>query len=438
MDNREIASLILIVVFVAYGIRKTGWGSFLDVVRAAAALWQPLLALLMFLGLVYFTVLVGLAAHFYLWYPFMLHDTLIYAVATALPLVFRLVEVRSATDVVRSAILPACEVAAFMSFYINLVSFSIPVEILLQLIVTCLVMLKAFAEKDSKYTVVLNCVNGVFAILGIILLAYSTCVIVTTYDQFEAREVLYLFLMSIWLPVGCFPLFWLFSLVVVLESTFIRLKFCMKDDKGWKKVLILVLLMPSIKAMRYFPGDQYLDLWNTSSAKEIFSVVRDYKRGLSRRVSRERAKNKRYQGGFGKAGCDNDGLRLNRASFLKDKKALEWLGLAQQSSYRRQGSYRSQLKPVFEKDVYEHTIPIFKVDDSGSAWVAWCVDDMGWVFGMGAIGGRDSLYYEGEYQEIKEILSHYSAKESLRYFTSDKKELANWTYDDSIDEGLVM
>ena len=116
MDNREIASLILIVVFVAYGIRKTGWGSFLDVVRAAAALWQPLLALLMFLGLVYFAVLVGLAAHFYLWHPFMLHDTLIYAVATALPLVFRLVEVRSATDVVRSAILPACEVAEFIGF----------------------------------------------------------------------------------------------------------------------------------------------------------------------------------------------------------------------------------------------------------------------------------------------------------------------------------
>ena len=107
---------MLIVVFVAYWIRKTGWGPFLDMVRAAAALWQPLLALLIFLGLVYYAVLVGLAAHFYLLYLFMLRDTLIYAVVTALPLVFRLVEVRSATDVVRSAILPACEVAAFMGF----------------------------------------------------------------------------------------------------------------------------------------------------------------------------------------------------------------------------------------------------------------------------------------------------------------------------------
>lgn len=65
--------------------------------------------------------------------------------------------------------------------------------------------------------------------------------------------------------------------------------------------------------------------------------MKEYKKGLRRRVSRERVKNKRYQDDIGKAGCDSDDLRLNRTFFLNDEKALEWLGFAQQSSYRRQG-----------------------------------------------------------------------------------------------------
>lgn len=96
-----------------------------------------------------------------------------------------------------------------------------------------------------------TCARGLVVHL-VILLAYTTCVIVTTYDQFEVREVLYLFLMSIWLLVGCFPLFWLFSLVVALKFTFIRLKPCIKDNKGWKKAWVLFLLMPSTRAMRFF------------------------------------------------------------------------------------------------------------------------------------------------------------------------------------------
>lgn len=403
LTNRELASVILVVVFIGVFVlvpklRRQVSSSFVNLLQAFFV-WKIQLLLLLYLG--YAFVIVYLAWRLGAWDSSLLKDTLIVVFFVGLPMVFSANGVRSGTKLVRDVVCDVVGVSALVVFYLSLGSLPLWGELLLQPFLILLVSLAAMARFNPEHRPVEKLATILLGIIGLSLVAYTTRLLVSTWNAEMATDAVASFVLTVWLPIALIPAVYVFAFIMHSENILTMLPFLNDRKKPKLRIRLACLwgLHFSTRLASEFTGRWRSQLALSAGVREAIRTMRQFRRAVKDRDQALEAHNERLEQMTGVDGVDEDGLRLDRREFYETKKELTNLYFMQMGWHRnRGGTYRPELLDLLgdmtEKGLpREHGIQLAVRKDK-QAWRAWRQTSGGWYFG---VGGTSTLEHQWQY-----------------------------------------
>ena len=226
MTNREIASLILIMLVIGFAVYKDPRGmasTALGVLKAAFA-WKLLLIYVLYVA--YVATLVWLANMVDLWDFYMLKDTILTAVVVGFPLVASGISGNSdGGHLIRDAAKATVGLSALVAAYVNLESLPLLVELVLQAVGVVATALAVFASRRENGRPATIFANVILVIVGLILLVATAVGLLNRDWTAElALEMSLTLAMSVWLPIAALPFAYVAGMTARLEILLMLLK----------------------------------------------------------------------------------------------------------------------------------------------------------------------------------------------------------------------
>ena len=141
IDNREIATFLLLLAIVLFALVKGNPKKILEGIRGViTAALTPKIIVPTILLVAYSSAIFIIASLIGLWTSSILFNTLLEVAFVGFSSLFIAVKAHSITSIFRQFVLPEIGIGAIIAIYIGIESFSLPVEIILQffiLILTC-------------------------------------------------------------------------------------------------------------------------------------------------------------------------------------------------------------------------------------------------------------------------------------------------------------
>lgn len=254
LTNREIATLIIfglgfVFVVLKLGLRQTA-ASILDLIKALH--WKVLLTIGLYI--IYAVGLVWAAAAIGLWEPVLLKDTVIWVVFSGLPVLFRAHHVKDGQLLVKRTLAETFGVSVFIVFYVNLHSFSILWEVVLQLALTILVLLELVARHQGEKTrPVANGASFLITAIAIFLLWTTTSWFIDNWGSVDQSQLWLSLAMALWFPLVLLPFIYVVAYAMHCESTLKMLTF-FNDRKRPKLGVRLGYLVGTHGSARFASG----------------------------------------------------------------------------------------------------------------------------------------------------------------------------------------
>ena len=388
MNDRELATAIWIAALLVLVLWKRD---------LRASLWD---VIKLFLGakilvpvLFYATVIgarVFVAAHVGLWNQALLAETLIWFFLSGAVLFFRVTDAGKDQGFFRKRVLETVGIAAFLEFFMNLKTMALPWELLLQPVVAVLVGLQVVAGSDRKHAPVKRLANGLLALVGIGLLAF-TIQSVATYWRTQDYQLFWRCLaLPIWLTLGVLPFIYSLALSAGYEQVLTRMSFFNDRQRPHLRAVlgVVVGLRGNLSDVNGFAGPRARAAAVAGSFEEARREVAGFKQDRQQERDRQQAKRERMVRYAGVDGTDDSGRRLDRREFEATKRALEWLATCQMGWFRQRASYRADLLGIvghFDRQgLPQHHGITMHVRKDGHAWYAYRRTISGWVLGIGA------------------------------------------------------
>lgn len=202
LTNREIATLIIFglgFVFVVFklGLRKSA-ATVVDLVKALH--WKVLLTTGLYV--VYAVGVVWAASAIGIWEPVLLKDTVIWVVFSGLPVLFRAHKVNDGQLLVKRTLAETFGVSFFIVFYVNLHSFSVLWDVVLQLALTFLVLLELVARHQGEKTrPVATGASFLITVIAIFLLWTTTSWVIGNWESVDHSQLWLSLAMALWFPL---------------------------------------------------------------------------------------------------------------------------------------------------------------------------------------------------------------------------------------------
>ncbi len=396
LNNREVASLILVSVFALWAFsQKSVRQGFVEVVGACLdpQILVSLAAMLAWVGLE-----VWMGIRLALWSPAFAKGTILWTLGSALFLLFNCTQIDSDGDdrhFLRRTILATVGVAAFVEFFVNLYVMNLPGELVFQFVVAALGLMVAMAGQKPKYKPVKVFCERVLVLIGLALLAFASRQVYLHWHQLDVREVLLDFALPVWLTVGLVPFLYLFNIYVAYDAAF-RLTNREQTGKGshWRsRLALLSVLHFRADTVRKFAGRWYFTrkLREAQTFPDAKGVVSEFLDDLRRTEQAKLDEENRLRRYSGSQKLDDEGRRLDRREFAATIDALHWLATCQMGWHRRCGRYRCDLLKILNDDFTRHGLPKeagirLHVTEDGQSWYAWRRTVTGWCFAIGATG----------------------------------------------------
>jgi len=219
-DNREMATAILLLGFVVFGLTvRRARERIPDIIRSAAPLTWLLAIYLASASLVVWGAWsVGLWAADTWW------STSIVALGLGLSLVSSAVDSRSVRALWNSIASKTIGAAVFIGLYANLAPFPLIVELLLQALAAFAVMVRVVAEHQGQ-TPVRRLADVVLSLIGLAAVVRATTVLAHGMPGSEWLGLLKQVLLSIWFPFALVPLLYLVSYFSTAEMAAVGVRF---------------------------------------------------------------------------------------------------------------------------------------------------------------------------------------------------------------------
>lgn len=213
-DNRELATAILLAVFVVLVLvvpdaRRAVPG----VVRAALA---PKLVIVWVLYGAYSAALVAAARAVGLWSSSMWWATCVVVLTVGLPLLFHAVSAARGSPAAHT-VRTVFGGAAIAGGYVNLASFSLAIELVLQVLGTEVTAVRVYAATRDEYTRVRRLCDVVLAAVGIALLWKTTAALAAGMPQAAWVELGLTVAMTLWFPLALLPFLYPLAYVTSTE-----------------------------------------------------------------------------------------------------------------------------------------------------------------------------------------------------------------------------
>lgn len=401
-DNRELASLILLGAASVWAISREDLRRCFAGVAEAFLKVQILLPFTAMIG--YVALEVWLASKLSLWHVGLLKATVLWALVSGVALFLSFNEAAKETGFFWKTTKAAIGVAVFVEFYMNLFVFSLPGEVLLQLVLTPLVLLSVVAGMREEHPSVEKLLKGLLAIVGFAMLAFTTHQLWTNWAQLDKEHLLLEFALPVWLTIGFLPFIYLLGLYASYDSAFRGINWGAEDWRyRWRaRIALLSKLHFRLREAHAFSWNWAKQLAKAPDFRTARDVVTDFleqRRAAEREAIEEQAVLRRY---VGSQETIEEGHRLDRREFKETMDALLWVHTCQMGWYRRNGEYRRDLLEILGSSFAQRGLPeddpgiAMRVSDKGQAWYAWRRTVTGWCFAIGAADEPpDQWLYDG-------------------------------------------
>jgi hypothetical protein len=178
--------------------------------------------ILMTFGLVaaWESLLIWLAHAVGAWNVDLLKDALAWFLVSGLGLGFAALRAMKEDLFFRQQLRAVLGATVFLQFVLNLYTFSLPIELVLQPVVALLVCVGIYVNYHPEQMPAKKLSESLLAVGGVVLLVYTVKGIVATWDTIDAKEKLLGLAFSLWLPLLMLPLIYLLALAMLFETTF--------------------------------------------------------------------------------------------------------------------------------------------------------------------------------------------------------------------------
>lgn len=336
-----------------------------------------------------------------LWVPALLKDTVIIVLAFGFPMMFHAIQISSGGALLKRVIRVSIDGTALLVFYLNLASFPLWAELIIQPVVTLLVLLNFVAarEERSRKLVPFFSILLTAALLG--SLAWTTTTVITNWEQTEWSAVFVAFLLTLWLPAFLIPFFYVVAFAAHAESTLTRLRFLARGKQVPLRVHIAFVLglRFSVELAGKFKG-RYNGLSTERTFRGAARFMRGFREDVKRRAEAEAERIATLEVMAGEVGTDPDGAQLDRREFCVTKSRLRWIATTQSSRYEMNGQRYWDDLTDWMVDATRHGLPenhgfITQVSGDGQRWRSWRQMPSGWYLGIGGAAGEGEFFFAG-------------------------------------------
>lgn len=228
ITNREVATAAWVIIFIAWALSRE------DIRRAILKLARVLLGRMIVLSLALIAVYVYAETRILsligLWDNSHVKDTIIWALTVALIMFVNLSKIRDDDEFFRKSALSNFNASVIVSFFVNLYSFPLVVELLLVPLLALLVALQTFAQLKEEYKILRAPLDSVLATIGLAILVYVAYAIYSDFYSFVSFQIAKDFAVPPALSLLFLPITYGFVLLLRYESLFGRLRYYVPDD----------------------------------------------------------------------------------------------------------------------------------------------------------------------------------------------------------------
>lgn len=368
------------------------------------------------------------------WNTDILLDTILEVVFVGFPSMLIASKATSVASIKNELIVPEIGFGALTSFYINLVCFPIPAEVVLQIVLLFLgIGYALFSSRRDAAN--LRLFENARTVLGIIIFVAATLLLSNIWFSMDWGNELSSLFLSIWYPVFIAPYVIALAYYASLESMTMRIKVAEENLPTKEFIKIAMALLPNFRYIRHFNGwnaHEYLECLNPS---EKVCYLGTFKCEIDTAAANANAKVKRFESGKGSSGFDEDGIWLDW-SYLEEMKSFLWtIASLENRSWMESGAY-SSLDEAFNCFLPKGCNGSLLLSCGKDAYVCWTIDPSGFVF---AAGSRDGVFpfmkYEGDRCPITD------GADMLSEFVDDSEDadaqLKNWHFNFYIDKSYL-
>lgn len=389
MNDRELAGIIWLVVLFAVALaRGQNRPEFGRVVRG----FLNRRILLITGGYAsYLTMAVLAARSIGLWSRFLLPESILWFAMSGFPLLLTVTEAAKDREYIRKTIRSELGISVIFVFLVNLVTFSLIWELLLQPILFGLLAASMLAYCDEQSAWIRPVASILVSGLILILTLNTATHLLQQRNEIEWEKMLLSFLLTIWLPLSTMLFLGLLAYFVEYDSAFTWMKTgSNKNPPDFRDKFALLIGVN----VRLYDLDKFRPYWGNQikkapSLKAKIRVARRFREHLQlQRDERERV-NYRLLVNTGAKGTDEQGRQRDKQEFKETQDALKWVAICQMRHFRRRGgSYNPDIMTVLSNLTRlglpeDHGITV-KASKDGSAWYGWRRTVTGRVFAIGA------------------------------------------------------
>ena len=240
INNREISLLTCLVVFIAFclsikNIRSSLVQVFKTFFSGQLLFWH--------IGTgSYISFLAVLLAQIGFWRPWMLKDTILWALVSGLALLFRYAQTSQKEALnFKNVLIDNIKIIALFEFVVNLTSFNLWIEILLLPLILFVTLMSEVAKLNEKHRQVGKFFEWVQSAVGITILYFSIQEVVSNSKQYWTTETASSFMLPIVMTVGFLPFVVFAGLYSRYELVFVRINFWNEDPEQLRKIKWVIL-----------------------------------------------------------------------------------------------------------------------------------------------------------------------------------------------------
>lgn len=400
LTPREMATVVIIgaTITIVFGMPKSRAHMaplLQEVVRAAFA---PRLAWLYVVVVLVAASSTTVAWAIGMWDLNLLKDAVILTLTVVLPMTCRSFSFRSGGELAHKLVRDTFALTALLTVYLDAAPLPLCWEIVFQLAVIFLAVLRAFAATKPEYAPAKRPCDILLLIVAVFLLVWTTVSLVLTPPEWSNFFQSLLF--GFWLPLTLLPFFYMVGFYALTEKTFSRFRAIKKPLSRRASLAVMVGTRLRLGLLARFDG-RYNYVGDATGFRDGLRRMSNFRNDLTRRDTDEANRLRELTENIGASGVDNSGRHLDRREFDVTKKRLDWIWTCQNGQYERQGErYWDHLTDLIV-DADNHGLPtqhgfVVETADEGQAFRAWRRTPGGAVLAVGGRKRRSKFYYQGE------------------------------------------
>lgn len=425
IDNREIASIVLLSIFIVFAMAKGDPKRILrGLMEVVVCALRPQLVVPAIILIANSILVFYLMWQIHLWSLDLLLDSVIEVAVVGFPGFYIAVESHTVKSIFKKVVIPEIGLSAIATFYVGIETFSLLVEILMQFVIVTILSLRVVYARDPSNRDAVHRIDEFLAIGSVLVYAIVTYRLIRDFGSIDWTYEMTSLFMTLWYPALILSFLILLGYYSALEQMYMRITAINRSISKFELLYFAFEMLPSLCCISHFSGFEAKQCMELTSSRKRHVYCSEYKQQIKAKASLANAKIARMEAGRGKRGFDANGLWLDWENLESIKRDLRTVSDIQNSEWNRTGSYSLSVQDTMIKASTPSGCKSGSyVSEDGCVYVCWMSNGTGFTFAMGSSDGAyPPLKFEGENPPT------INPTEPLSEFISDDAQLGlpNW------------